>query len=187
VLDDLHVESTADQQRRQVVPEVVEAEGLGQPGDLRSRRADRPLDGPCRGLPTSPVGDDVFAAPPGHGCRQLEHEFLRDRERRTGCLRLERLAVTLTDRPHDAPHEVDVLDAQPDRLGGAQPDERAEQDGRAQVLGDRVVQPPDLLGRGDVGPLTTRPGDVRREHGFRARRPSWTASLMICDSRECSA
>lgn len=31
------------------------------------------------------------------------------------------------------------------------------------------------------------PGDVRRLHGFRARMPSCTASLRICDSRACSA
>jgi hypothetical protein len=154
VLDDLDVEAAADEQRRQVVPQIVEAKGVGQSGDGRSGRADRPLDRPRRRLPAGAVGDDVVPAPSHHRRRELHRQLLRDGQRRPGRLALERLAVTLLHRPHDAAHEVDVPDPQPDDLGGPQPDERPEQDRRAQVVGDRVVQRPHLLGRRDVRALT---------------------------------
>ncbi len=62
----------------------------------------------------------------------------------------------LHDRRHDAAHEVDVLDPQRRRFGRPQTDERPEQHRRPQVRRDRVVQRPDLLCGGDVGPLLAR-------------------------------
>src|SRR3954454_1520375 len=65
MLDDLHVEAVTDEQRRQVVPEIVEAELLRQPGHLRPGSSDRPFDRPGRGLPLVAVRDHEVAAPPG--------------------------------------------------------------------------------------------------------------------------
>ena len=61
VLHHFDVQAATDQQRREVVPQIVEAELAGQPGDPRPGRSDRPLDRPGRRLPAGAVGDDVVA------------------------------------------------------------------------------------------------------------------------------
>ena len=134
MLDDLHVEAAADEQRRQVVPQIVEAEGLGQPGDLRPRR---------RGIARSIAQVEVCRpAPlvttvlPPHRATAAESCTDSSCGMGTGVRDVSDLSGSprrCTGRD-DTAHEVDVPDPQPDDLGGPQADERAEQDRRAQVV-----------------------------------------------------
>jgi len=78
VLHHLDVEPAADEQRGQVVPQIVETERLGQAVHLGARGAHCPLNGPRRRLPAGAVGDDVLAAPPSDRSGELQSQLRRN-------------------------------------------------------------------------------------------------------------
>jgi len=68
-LDDLHVETGGDQQRREVVPKVVEPEFGGETLDLGSCIAYGSLDGPGSGDRASVLGSDDSQPSPSRESR----------------------------------------------------------------------------------------------------------------------
>jgi hypothetical protein len=86
VLNDLDVQAGADQQAGEVVPQVVEPEGVRQALDAWPGGPDRPIDVPRFGLPARPVSYQEAGAEGRHGGGQLHHQLLRDRQRRPGRL-----------------------------------------------------------------------------------------------------
>lgn len=114
-LNDFHVGARPDEQRRQVVPQVVEAQPVGHSLDLQACGAHGALDRPWRPLVTGPVGDDVVSPPLRHPGRQRKRKLLRDGHRRprrlrlftglpghcsTGCTTARMKSTSVTRRPH---------------------------------------------------------------------------------------
>lgn len=111
-LDDLHVKSRGDEQRCEVVAQVVKPEPFRQSFDLNAGPPEVRLDRVrCNGAPPLPRDDSAGSSL----CRvvvELKRELPRNGDGRTRHLGLERFGRVLNPRGDDAAHEVDVNDAE---------------------------------------------------------------------------
>ena len=149
-LHDLHVEAGGDQQRRRVVPKVVEPELGRQTLDLGSCVAYGSLDGPGLGDGSFVLGSDNGQPSPW---RDSDGELLGDFVRiEMGVLLVsDSVARLATGSPgDDSADEVDILGASRCRLGRPQPGVSAEQDSGSDDQQLRRSAEPDLFHGFDV-------------------------------------
>ena len=199
-LDHLHVSAASDQQRGEVVPQVVEPEPRRQALARSSRAAGRPARAPRvrAGRPTRPSRARLAAGPAPRAPRGVapgsagsgpasvrsRSSAARPGTALAGATMPRMKSTSATRRPHTS--------------ASPQAGERAEQDRRAQLLGHRVVQRPHLrpswprraaacacrrrrpprARRSRHDPVVHGVGHDLRRAGRAARRRSWSRSPL---------